>query len=194
MEAAARKNAHRPILKIKLGTESDMARLEAVRRGAPDARIIVDANEGWTAEVYGELAPHLARLGVALVEQPLPAGADETLGEIERPVPVCADESCHDRSSLAGLEGKYDMVNIKLDKTGGLTEALALRDAAREAGFGVMVGSMVGTSLAMAPALLVAQGAEIADLDGPLLLAEDRPNPLRYEGSTVFPPGAELWG
>lgn len=194
MEAAARKNAHRPLLKVKLGTEADMPRLEAVRRGAPGARIVVDANEGWTAEVYGDLAPHLARLGVALVEQPLPAGADETLGEIERPVPVCADESCHDRSSLAGLEGKYDMVNIKLDKTGGLTEALALRDAAREAGFAVMVGSMVGTSLAMAPALLVAQGADVVDLDGPLLLAEDRAHPLRYEGSTVYPPGAELWG
>ena len=134
-----------------------MARLEAVRAGAPDTRIIVDANEGWTADIYTELAPHLVRLGVALVEQPLPSDDDELLAEIERPLPVCADESCHDRTSLAGLSGKYDMVNIKLDKTGGLTEALALRDEARNAGFGVMVGCMVGTSLAMAPAILVAQ-------------------------------------
>jgi L-Ala-D/L-Glu epimerase len=151
-----------------------MARLEAVRRGAPAARIIVDANEGWTAEVYAELAPHLLRLGVAMVEQPLPAGADDMLAEIARPLPVCADESCHDRASLPRCAGKYDMVNIKLDKTGGLTEALALRDAARAQGFAVMVGCMVGTSLAMAPAVLVAQGAEVVDLDGPLLLAEDR--------------------
>ena len=194
MEAAARKNAFRPLLKVKLGTESDMPRLEAVRRGAPEARIIVDANEGWTAEVYAELAPHLSRLGVTLVEQPLPAGGDDMLAEIERPVPVCADESCHDRASLAELGGRYDMVNIKLDKTGGLTEAIALRDAARAAGFGIMVGSMVGSSLAMAPALLVAQGAGFVDLDGPLLLAEDRAHALRYEGSTVHPPAPELWG
>jgi L-Ala-D/L-Glu epimerase len=194
MEAAARKNARRPLLKVKLGTEADMPRLEAVRRGAPDARIIVDANEGWTAEIYADLAPHLARLGVALVEQPLPADDDERLAGIARPVPVCADESCHDRACLAGLSGKYDMVNIKLDKTGGLTEALALREAARAAGFGVMVGSMVGSSLAMAPALLAAQGADVVDLDGPLLLAEDRAHSLRYEGSTVHPPAPELWG
>src|SRR5690606_1917760 len=131
MRAAAARAAGRPILKIKLGTEEDMARLEAVRAGAPTARIVVDANEGWTAEVYSALAPHLKRLGVALVEQPLPAGADGMLAEIARPVPVCADESCHDRASLAGLRGKYDMVNIKLDKAGGLTEALALREAAK---------------------------------------------------------------
>jgi L-Ala-D/L-Glu epimerase len=156
------------VLKIKLGTPDDMARLEAVRRGAPRATIIVDANEGWSAEVYRDLAPHLLRLGVAMVEQPLPAGADGMLAEIARPLPVCADESCHDRASLAALRGKYDMINIKLDKTGGLTEALALRDAARAAGYRVMVGCMVGSSLAMAPAVLVAQGAEVADLDGPL--------------------------
>lgn len=194
MEAAARKHAHRPLLKIKLGTPDDMARLEAVRRGAPDAPIIVDANEGWTAEVYSELAPHLARLGVKLVEQPLPAGQDDLLAEIERPLPVCADESCHDRASLPALKGKYDVVNIKLDKTGGLTEAVALRDAARAEGYGVMVGCMVGTSLAMAPAVLVAQGAEFVDLDGPLLLAEDRDPPLHYEGSLVHPPAPGLWG
>lgn len=194
MRAAAAAQAARPLLKIKLGTPDDMPRLEAVRKGAPKSRIIVDANEGWTADVYSDLAPHLVRLGVALVEQPLPAGQDDVLAEIIRPVPICADESCHDRSSLGGLAGKYDVVNIKLDKTGGLTEALALRQAARAAGFGVMVGCMVGSSLAMAPALVVAQGAELVDLDGPLLLAEDRDRSLRYEGSQVFPPDAELWG
>ena len=129
--AAAARHAHRPLLKIKLGTADDMARLEAVRAGAPDARIIVDANEGWSAEVYSDLAPHLVRLGVALVEQPLPAGSDDMLAEIERPLPVCADESCHDRASLPDLVVKYDMGNVKLDKAGGLTEALALKEAAR---------------------------------------------------------------
>jgi len=194
MRAAAARNAHRPLLKIKLGTPDDMARLEAVRAGAPKPTIIVDANEGWSAEVYADLAPHLLRLGVAMVEQPLPAGADEMLAEIARPLPVCADESCHDRATLAGLGGKYDLVNIKLDKTGGLTEALALRDAARRAGFGVMLGSMVGTSLGAAPGVLVAQGAAYTDLDGPLLLAEDRANPLHYEAGQVCPPEAALWG
>jgi L-Ala-D/L-Glu epimerase len=194
MEAAARKHAARPVLKIKLGTPDDMARLEAVRRGAQRATIIVDANEGWSAEVYRDLAPHLLRLGVAMVEQPLPAGQDDMLAEIARPLPVCADESCHDRASLPALRGKYDMINIKLDKTGGLTEALALRDAARAAGFRVMVGCMVGSSLAMAPAVLVAQGAEVVDLDGPLLLAEDRAQPLRYDAGGVHPPEAALWG
>jgi L-Ala-D/L-Glu epimerase len=194
MEAQARVHAARPLLKIKLGTPDDMPRLEAVRRGAPRARIIVDANEGWTAEVYAELAPHLIRLGVELVEQPLPAGQDGMLAEMARPLPVCGDESCHDRQSLAELKGKYDMVNIKLDKTGGLTEALALRDAARAAGFGVMVGCMVGTSLAMAPAVLVAQGADYVDLDGPLLLAKDRAHALRYDAAGVHPSDAALWG
>ena len=194
MRAAAARNAHRPLLKIKLGTPDDMARLEAVREGAPAAKIIVDANEGWTAEVYADLAPHLMRLGVQMVEQPLPAGEDAVLAEIARPLPVCADESCHDRASLAALKGKYDMVNIKLDKTGGLTEALALRDAARAAGYAVMVGCMVGTSLAMAPAVLVAQGAAVVDLDGPLLLAEDRDPALKYDASGVHPPEPALWG
>ncbi len=194
MRDAARRHAHRPLLKIKLGGEGDMARLEAVRAGAPETRIIVDANEGWTADIYSELAPHLLRLGVLLVEQPLPAGDDALLSEIARPLPVCADESCHDRASLDGLHGKYDVVNIKLDKTGGLTEALALREAAREAGFGLMVGCMVGTSLAMAPAHLVAQGAGVVDLDGPLLLAEDRQHPLRYDAKGLHPPDAALWG
>ena len=194
MRAAAARNAHRPLLKIKLGTADNMARLEAVREGAPEAKIIVDANEGWTAEVYADLAPHLLRLGVQMVEQPLPAGEDAMLGEIARPLPVCADESCLDRASLPGLKGKYDMINIKLDKTGGLTEALLLRDAARAEGYAVMVGCMVGTSLAMAPAVLVAQGAAVVDLDGPLLLAEDRATALTYDAAGVHPPEPALWG
>ncbi|MGP6087320.1 N-acetyl-D-Glu racemase DgcA [Antarctobacter jejuensis] len=194
MEASARKHAARPLLKIKLGTPDDMARLEAVRRGAPAAKIIVDANEGWSAEVYAELAPHLVRLGVALVEQPLPAGADEALIGMDRPVPVCADESCHDRASLPALKGKYDVVNIKLDKTGGLTEALMLREAALAEGYDIMVGCMVGSSLAMAPAVLLAQGALVTDLDGPLLLAEDRDVPLLFDAEGVHPPLPALWG
>ncbi len=194
MQAQAAQNAHRPLLKIKLGTPDDMPRLEAVRAGAPEARIIVDANEGWSAEVYADLAPHLVRLGVGLVEQPLPAGEDEALIGLDRPVPVCADESCHDRSSLPGLKGKYDMINIKIDKTGGLTEALALRQAALAEEYGVMVGCMVGSSLAMAPATLVAQGVAVVDLDGPLLLAEDRSTALIYDADGVHPPKPELWG
>ena len=194
MRAQAEKNAFRPLLKIKLGTPDDMPRLEAVRAGAPNATIIVDANEGWSAEVYADLAPHLVRLGVALVEQPLPAGDDDALIGMDRPVPVCADESAHDRASLPRLRGKYDIVNIKLDKTGGLTEALALRDEARAMGFDIMVGCMVGSSLAMAPAVLVAQGAAVTDLDGPLLLAEDRDTPLCFDTSGVHPAAPALWG
>lgn len=194
MREQAARNAHRPLLKIKLGTPDDMPRLEAVRAGAPAPRIIVDANEGWSAEVYADLAPHLLRLGVALVEQPLPAGKDEILAEMARPLPVCADESCHDRDSLAHLRGRYDMVNIKLDKTGGLTEALALKAAAQARGFGIMVGCMVGTSLAMAPAVLVAQGVGFTDLDGPLLLAEDRTPALFYDDAGVHPANPALWG
>ncbi len=194
MEAQAARHAHRPLLKIKLGTPDDMPRLEAVRRGAPKARIIVDANEGWSAEIYADLAPHLVRLGVALVEQPLPAGEDDALVGLDRPVPLCADESCHDRASLPALRGKYDLVNIKLDKTGGLTEALKLREAAEAEGYGIFVGCMVGSSLAMAPAVLLAQGAAFTDLDGPLLLAEDRAHALKYDAAGVHPPEAALWG
>ena len=194
MRAEAARHAHRPLLKIKLGTPDDMPRVEAVRAGAPGATIIVDANEGWSAETYAELAPHLVRLGVALVEQPLPAGEDEALRGMDRPLPVCADESCHDRASLPHLRGKYDVVNIKLDKTGGLTEALALRAAALDEGYRVMVGCMIGSSLAMAPATLVAQGAMVTDLDGPLLLAEDRATPLIFDEAGVHPPAPELWG
>ncbi|MDO5756985.1 MAG: dipeptide epimerase [Rhodobacterales bacterium] len=194
MRAQAARRAHMPLLKIKLGTPDDMPRLEAVRAGAPESAIIVDANEGWSADIYADLAPHLLRLGVALVEQPLPAGEDDALLEMARPVPVCADEACHDRASLPALKGKYDVVNIKLDKTGGLTEALALRDVALAQGYRVMVGCMVGSSLAMAPATLVAQGAMVTDLDGPLLLAEDRDTPLTYDSAGVHPPAPELWG
>lgn len=194
MQKQAAENAHRPLLKIKLGTADDMPRLQAVRAGAPKSTIIVDANEGWSAEVYAELAPHLVRLGVELVEQPLPSGEDEALIGMERPVPVCADESCHDRTSLPKLTGKYDVVNIKLDKTGGLTEALKLREEALAAGYKVMVGCMVGSSLAMAPATLVAQGAMITDLDGPLLLAEDRDDALTFDAEGVHPPVPALWG
>ena len=194
MRTQAAKNAFRPLLKIKLGTPDDMARLEAVRAGAPKSTIIVDANEGWSAAVYADLAPHLVRLGVALVEQPLPAGDDDALIGMDRPVPVCADEACHDRASLPDLRGKYDVVNIKLDKTGGLTEALELRRAALADGYRVMVGCMVGSSLAMAPATLVAQGAMVTDLDGPLLLAEDRDNALTFDDAGIHPPLASLWG
>jgi L-alanine-DL-glutamate epimerase-like enolase superfamily enzyme len=194
MRARAAENRNRPILKIKLGGEGDMARLEAVRDGAPRARIIVDANEGWTPDSYAALAPALLRLGVEMVEQPLPAAEDEALAHMPRPLPVCADESCHDRTSLPALRGRYDMINIKLDKTGGLTEALALREAARLDGFRIMVGCMIGSSLAMAPAVLVAQGAVVTDLDGPLLLARDRDHPLRYDDRGVHPAAPELWG
>jgi len=194
MEADARQHAARHLLKIKLGTPDDMPRLEAVRRGAPETKIIVDANEGWSAADYQELAPHLVDLGVLMVEQPLPAGDDALLAEIDRPLPVCADEAVHDRASLPALGGKYDMVNIKLDKTGGLTEALALRRAAADEGYQIMAGCMVGSSLAMAPATLIAQGAAFTDLDGPLLLAEDRDHPLHYDAAGVHPPDAALWG
>jgi len=194
MREQAMKHAHRPLLKIKLGTPDDMPRLEAVRAGAPKSKIIVDANEGWSAEVYTDLAPHLIRLGVALVEQPLPAADDDALIGMDRPVPVCADESCHDTNSLPHLVGKYDVVNIKLDKTGGLTEALELKRAALAAGYDIMVGCMVGSSLAMAPATLIAQGAMITDLDGPLLLAQDRDTPLKFDAAGVHPPHPNLWG
>ena len=190
----AEKNSNRPLLKIKLGTPNDMPRLEAVRKGAPNSEIIVDANEGWNAELYSQLAPELVRLGVKLVEQPLPADQDGDLIGLPRPLPICADESCHDRKSLEKLIGKYDFVNIKLDKTGGLTEALLLKNKALEAGFKIMIGCMVGSSLAMAPATLIAQNATFVDLDGPLLLAHDRRHGLLYDESWVHPPVKDLWG
>lgn len=194
MRANAARNADMPQLKVKLGGEGDVERIRAVRDGAPDPVLIVDANEGWTAERYQTLAPEFVSLGVAMVEQPFPAGEDGALAGIERVLPVCADESCHDRASLPALKGKYDMVNIKLDKTGGLTEAIALKREAEAMGFRIMVGCMLASSLSMAPAVLLAQGAEIVDLDGPLLLAEDAPHGLIYDGATVHPPSPELWG
>jgi L-alanine-DL-glutamate epimerase-like enolase superfamily enzyme len=194
MARAAAENAWRPLLKLKLAGPEDLARVEAVREAAPEARLVVDANEGWAPGRYAELAPHLAVLGVEMIEQPLPAGRDAALATMQRPVKVAADESCHDTSSLAGLAGRYDMVNIKLDKTGGLTEALRLKAAAQAEGYGIMVGCMLATSLAMAPAILVARDARIVDLDGPLLLERDRPEGLVFEGSLIHPPEPNLWG
>ncbi|CAA9329260.1 MAG: L-alanine-DL-glutamate epimerase (EC [uncultured Microvirga sp.] len=195
MAEAVRKAADRPILKIKLGgSEGDIERIRAVREAAPDATLIADANEGWGD---ADLDAHLsacAEAGFALVEQPVPAARDERLQGMERPVPLCADESVHDRGSLDRLVGLYDAVNIKLDKTGGLTEALAMAQAAEARGFGLMIGCMVGTSLAMAPAMLLAARAAFVDLDGPLLLARDREPGLLYEGSLVHPPSPALWG
>ena len=194
MGAAAREHALRPLLKLKLSGAGDLERVRAVRVNAPNAALIIDANEGWSVEDYRLLAPKLAGLGVTMIEQPFPAGDDGALAELPRPVPVCADESCHTGDDLARLVGCYDAVNIKLDKSGGLTEALSMRSAARALGFKLMVGCMVATSLAMAPAQLVAQDADWADLDGPLLLAEDRSHGLVYRGSTVFPSEPGLWG
>jgi L-alanine-DL-glutamate epimerase-like enolase superfamily enzyme len=194
MADAARAASTRKLLKIKLGGGGDAERIAAVRQAAPHSELIVDANEGWTAENLAANLAACAAAGVTLVEQPLPADADAALASMRRPIPVCADESVHDRAGLAKLVGRYDAVNIKLDKTGGLTEALAMTAEAQGLGFSVMVGCMVATSLAMAPAILVAQGARVVDLDGPLLLAKDRPDGLRYEGSLVFPPTPALWG
>jgi L-alanine-DL-glutamate epimerase-like enolase superfamily enzyme len=195
MGKEAGKQAWRPLLKLKLGEgDSDLARVEAVRAAAPSAEIIVDANEGWRLAQYREILPELQKLGVTMVEQPIPASEDDALCEVPRSIALCADESCHDRCSLERLVGLYDMINIKLDKTGGLTEGLALRQAARERGFEVMIGCMLGTSLAMAPAMLLAQEARYVDLDGPLLLSEDREHPLAFSGSTIAPPSAMLWG
>jgi L-alanine-DL-glutamate epimerase-like enolase superfamily enzyme len=192
--AKAAAGAVRQVLKIKLGGGGDAERLAAVRRAVPDAALIVDANEGWRAANLAENFAACAAAGVTLIEQPLPSDHDAILADVARPIPVCADESVHDRASLAGLIGKYDAVNIKLDKTGGLTEALALAAEAERLGFTIMVGCMVATSLSMAPAMLVAQRARFVDLDGPLLLARDRPHGLHYDGSLVDPPIPELWG
>lgn len=194
MALAAREAAAYPLLKLKLGGEGDDARIRAVRAARADARLIVDANEAWTATLLEPLLAAAAEVGVELVEQPLPAGDDQALAAIHRPVVVCADESAHTRAELPALLGKYDALNIKLDKTGGLTEALALAEAARAAGLQIMVGCMVGTSLAMAPAMLLAQAARWVDLDGPLLLAKDRPGGLRADGGTLYPPSPALWG
>jgi L-alanine-DL-glutamate epimerase-like enolase superfamily enzyme len=194
MAQAAAKAADRALLKVKLGGADDAARIAAVRRAAPKAELIVDANEAWTPDDLAENLAACAQAGVTLVEQPLPADRDDALAAISRPLPICADESVHASTSLASLVGKYDAVNIKLDKTGGLTEALAMAGQAERLGFTLMAGCMVATSLAMAPAMLVAQRARVVDLDGALLLARDRPDGLLYDGSLVHPPVPALWG
>lgn len=192
--AAAARGVKYPLLKLKLGAKGDPERLMSVRAARLDARLIVDANEGWQASSLAENFEACVAAGVELIEQPLPAAEDDVLATIKRPVPVCADESLHDRASLAAIKGKYDAVNIKLDKTGGLTEAIKLADEAERAGFIIMLGSMVSTSLGLAPAMLLASRARFVDLDGPLLLAKDRTPGLRYDGATVFPPEPDLWG
>ena len=194
MAAQAREHAQRPLLKVKVGTDDDESRIRAVRAAAPNSAIILDANEGWPED---RLEHHLriaAEANVALVEQPLPAGRDDMLAEIARHILVCADESVHHTGDLASLADRYDAINIKLDKTGGLTEALEMKEEAQRLGFSIMIGCMVGTSLAMAPAVLLAQDADFVDLDGPLLLARDREPGLNYAGSLVFPPEGSLWG
>jgi L-alanine-DL-glutamate epimerase-like enolase superfamily enzyme len=194
MQRQAAEHAWRPLLKVKVGTQDDAARIRAVRAGAPKSAIILDANEGWTPDNLAHHFALCAEARIALVEQPLPAGNDAALRDHARPIPVCADESVHRTQDIAKLVDRYDAINIKLDKAGGLTEALALREAAREHGLRIMVGCMVGTSLGMAPAVLLAQGADFVDLDGPLLLARDREPGLHYKGSDVYPPEAALWG
>ncbi|UMY18064.1 dipeptide epimerase [Methylobacterium organophilum] len=194
MEAAARAAAQRPLLKVKLGGEGDPERIAAVRRGAPESRLIVDANEAWRPETMEANLAACKAAGVGLIEQPLPAGEDGLLAEIDRTIPICADESLHDRAGLDALARRYDAINIKLDKAGGLTEAILLAEEARARGFSLMVGCMVGTSLAMAPAMLLADRAAYVDLDGPLLLARDRDPALHFEGSTIHPPEPALWG
>ncbi len=194
MARAAQKVAHRALLKVKLGAGGDPARIAAVRAAAPNSTLIVDANEGWTERNLQENVAACAAARVSLIEQPLPEGRDDALGHIRRPIPICADESAHGRSSLAALSGKYDAVNIKLDKTGGLTEAIAMLREARAANLAVMAGCMVATSLAMAPAILLGPSAQFVDLDGPLLLARDREPGLVYRDSQVLPPEPELWG
>ena len=194
MGKAAAVHAHVPLMKLKLAGDGDLERVAAVRENAPNAQLIVDANEGWSADQVEPFSAALAKLGVVMVEQPLPAADDALLSELDHPVPLCADESCHTRKGLGQLVGRYEFINIKLDKTGGLTEALALRDAARGHGFRIMVGCMLASSLAMAPAVLVAQGAEIVDLDGPLWLAKDHQPPLAFSGTEIAPPVFALWG
>ncbi|HEU5276304.1 MAG TPA: N-acetyl-D-Glu racemase DgcA [Xanthobacteraceae bacterium] len=194
MASAAAKAAARPLLKVKLGQAGDPERIRAVRAAAPRAELIVDANEGWTPDNLAENLAACAAVGVTLVEQPLPAGSDNALAGITHPIPVCADESVHDRASLARLAGKYEAINLKLDKTGGLTEALALAAEAERLNFVLMVGCMISTSLAIAPALLLARKARVVDLDGALLLARDRPDGLRYDETRVHPATSTLWG
>ena len=194
MTRAATQNAHRPILKLKVGTPDDLDRLVAVRNAAPDAKLVIDANEGWTIDDYQLLIDHLVDMNIALIEQPFPAGQDACLSNLDRPIPICADESVHTSEDLPALVGKYDCLNIKLDKSGGLTTAIDLKAKAQAMGFDIMVGCMVGTSLAMASALLLASDATLVDLDGPLLLTKDRDTPISYDARGMHPAPAELWG
>lgn len=194
MARKASEASQHKLLKIKLGAEGDLARLTAIRAARPDVRLIVDANEGWQPDALADWLAACKEARVSLVEQPLPAAQDAILEDTPRDVIVCADESAHDRSNLATIRARYDAINIKLDKTGGLTEALALAREARAMDLKIMVGCMVGTSLAMAPALIAAQGADFVDLDGPLLLARDREPGLSYDGGIVAPPTPDLWG
>ena len=195
MGQEAQLNSHLPILKIKLGGgNEDLERIKSVRKFAPQSDIIVDANEGWSLDEYNYLMPHFVEAKIKMIEQPFPSKYDGELRNINRPIPICADESCHDTSSLEKCIGKYDVINIKLDKTGGLTEALKLKKNAELRNFDIMVGCMVGSSLAMAPAIYVAQNVKWVDLDGPLLLSEDRKNPLKYSNSKIHPPLKDLWG
>jgi L-alanine-DL-glutamate epimerase-like enolase superfamily enzyme len=194
MAELAAANRTRPMLKLELGGEGDIERVRAVRQAAPAARLIVDANESWNEAQLGDYMPMLIDLRVALIEQPLPVDADDALARLEHQIPFCADESCRTRADLDRLGGKYEAINIKLDKVGGLTEALALAEEAKRRGLRIMVGGVITTSLGTAPALLVAQHAEIVDLDGPLHLALDRGAGLQYDGSTIRPPDPILWG
>lgn len=195
MARAAANATEFPVLKLKLGAQAIVESIEAVHRASPGAKLILDANEAWDLRLLEEVSPRLKELNVVLIEQPLPAGMDELLAGREWPVPLCADESCHEIEGLGFLKGRYGLINIKLDKTGGLTGALALARAAKEMGFGIMVGCMVSTSLAMAPAMLLAGLADYVDLDGPLLLQRDREGGLRCEpGGVLHPPGPALWG
>ena len=195
MAAAAKAHSDAPLLKLKLGgDELDVKRVQAVRNEVTSTRLIVDANESWTPSHYRIAAPALQRLGVELIEQPFPANADEILEHLDHPVPICADESCHTTSDLSRLTKRYEVVNIKLDKTGGLTEALLLSERARQSKFKVFLGCMVGTSLGIAPARLLAQAGDYVDLDGPLLLAGDRHHGLLYEHGTIGLPSPLLWG
>jgi L-alanine-DL-glutamate epimerase-like enolase superfamily enzyme len=194
MAEQARLRASWPVLKVKIAADGGLERVRAVHEAAPRAQLVVDANESLTPETYRALAPELARLGVVMLEQPLPAGGDDALRHLPRPVPVCADESCHVAADVAALAGRYDAINVKLDKTGGLVEALATVSAAREAGLRIMVGCIVGTSLAVAPAVLLTPFADLVDLDAPLLLERDRDPGLVYDGAILHPPPPEVWG
>jgi len=194
MAGSAERLKSAPLIKVKLDGQLVMERMLAIREQAPSSRLIIDPNEGWTIDQLKDIAPKLDDLGVEMIEQPIPAGSDDGLADYDPPIPICADEACHTSADLEGLKGKYQMVNIKLDKTGGLTEALKLAHAATDAGFGIMIGCMVGTSLAMAPAVLLGAYAEFVDLDGPLLLKQDRTGGLLFECGSVYPSDPSLWG